>query len=106
MGCGCKNKKVDIINSDEVKKYNFKDKLARIGVMILSILFLLCLSPFLLMIIWYISFKSIIGSETDIVNNVLALFKYKLAFKKNKDDNDLGNLSNDELEIVGVEVIK
>jgi hypothetical protein len=108
MGCGCKgDKKSPNLVNEETGELNIKGKLLKIPMAFALTLLMIILSPFLVVLVWWIAIKSIFGSNSDIVNLVLSNFKKKMVVDKNNEPNiEELDFNEDDYEIVGVDIIK
>ena len=80
MGCGCKDKSSNLIK-EPIKKTP-KYYLNRVGLIILTSTGLLILTPFIVIMVWYLALKMVLGSDGDYVG------KIKEKYFKMKDRNE------------------
>ena len=106
MGCGCKGDKIspNTVNK-ETGELNLTGKLVKIPLALSVTLLIVILSPFLLLMIWYLAFTSVLGKNQNMINLMLSKFS-----KKTKEipyiEEDEDDFNEEDYEIVGVDIIK
>ena len=106
MGCGCKRGEItpDMINK-KTGGLNLKGKLIRLPLALLMTLLIMVLSPFLLLMIWFIAVKSVFGKHQNVVDLMLSNFIKKPKEISNVEE-DEDDFNEEDYEIVGVDIIK
>ena len=101
MSCGCKNTKNKLPNliSENVGELNIKDKFLKIPIALLLTLIIVLISPFIIILIWWIAIKSTFGGNPNVVDLMLFNFKDKMRINENEFDNG-------EYELVDMDVIE
>tara|TARA_R110000772_G_C13135555_1_gene423377 strand:- start:83 stop:400 length:318 start_codon:yes stop_codon:yes gene_type:complete len=105
MGCGCKddNKSPDLLNQ-ETGELNIKGKLLKLPTALAVTLGIIIISPFLLIMIWFIAIKSVFGKDSNIIDMMLMKFQNKKDI--DEPEEELGEFNEDDYEIVNVDIIK
>lgn len=107
MGCGCKGD--NNLNTEEIKNsdLSLQGKLLKIPTVIIMTLIFMIISPFLLLVVWYLSIRAIYGKDSNLVNVLLGRFTKRNNDKNEVEDIDNGDDFNEEdYEIIGVDIIK
>jgi len=100
MSC-CKNKTTKLIK--ETPKLTVKYISKKIASIILVGILLLILTPLMVIMIWYLGMKMIIGTDSDYIG----MINEKYGFFKNKEEPiEEEEINPDDYELLGVEVIK
>ena len=98
MGC-CKNKTTKLI--EETPELTVKYVLKKIASIILVGSMLLILTPVIVIMIWYLGMKIIIGTDSD----YFGMLNKKYGFYKEKVEPIEEEINPDDYELLGVEVI-
>lgn len=100
MGCNCKSDNKELLVNEENKKVNLK-KYFKILIMML---FILAISPIILIIIWYYCFKSMFDGDVDFLTRKVFEFIEQNKNKKLGDDYVYdGEINPDDYELLHVE---
>lgn len=107
MGCGCKGGKVSPKNiNQETGELNLRGKLLKVPLALSLTLFLVVLSPFILVMIWYLAFTSVLGKDQNLINLMLGRFIKKPKETSYIDEDEDEEFNEEDYEIVGVDIIK
>jgi hypothetical protein len=105
MGCGCKTKSNEKVVNSKTGELNWKGKLIKLPIAIIITLLLVVLSPFLLLVIWYLAMVSIFEHDAKIIQTLL--FKYNNFKLNNEDDEENQNdFDPSEYELMDVDKVK
>jgi len=109
MGCGCKDSGSKLIKEpiDKTPKYY----LNRVASVILVSIILLILTPFIVIMIWYLGLKIIIGTDSDYIGMLAEKYskfknRNKYLEKVDKVKGEVKEFNPDDYELMDVDVIK
>lgn len=105
MGCGCKGKTSKLVKEpvEKTPTYYFK----RIASVILVSMILLILTPVIVIMIWYLGFKMIIGTDADYIGMLVEKYsKFKNRNEYLEKEEEVTEFNPDDYELLDVEVIK
>jgi uncharacterized protein YacL len=101
MGCGCKGKQNEVI--EESPKLTTKYVLKKIASSIVVGIILFILTPFIVIMIWYLGMKMIIGTDDDYIGMINKKYGYN---REKKSEPIEEEFNPDDYELLDVEVIK
>lgn len=110
MGCNCKSENKVSPITGEIEKPNIVNKIIHYSLKVLGYLLFIALLPVINLVILWIVFKILIlNANLDFKSAILPIFtKYKQMTDNDdndEDDSDYDILTEDDVEIVGVEKI-